>query len=231
LNHTVQGHGSGTAFAEGAFPFQIPDHPRLRLSTDFEKPELRRALRARRHALSPQLRERAADALAANAAALRVWQVARRIGFYLSNDSEIDPMPLMARAQSRGKCCYLPVLSRISGDRLWFAPLQHDTPMRANRFGIPEPRVLPRELVRAAALDLILMPLVGFDADGNRLGMGGGFYDRSLDFLRGRRFWRKPHLVGLAYDFQRVDALPVNDWDVPLMSIVTDRHTYITAQP
>jgi len=231
LNHTVQGHGSGTAFAEGAFPFQIPHRPRFRLSTPFDKPELRRALRARRQALSPQTREAAAAALAAHAVTLRAFQVARRVAFYLTNDNEIDPLPLMVRAMARGKRCYLPVLSRINGDRLWFAPLEHDTPLRANRFGIPEPCMPPRELVRAAALDLILMPLVGFDAAGNRLGMGGGFYDRSLDFLRGRRHWRKPHLIGLAYDFQRLETLPVNDWDVPLTAIVTDSATYSTAQP
>lgn len=231
MNHTVQGHGSGTAFAEGAFSFQVSEHPRFRLSTPFDKPELRRALRARRQALSAQEQERAADALSAHVVALRVFAVAKRIAFYLSNDNEIDPLPLMARAQARGKHCFLPVLSRINGDRLWFAPLAHDTPMRANRFGILEPSVLPRELVRAATLDLILMPLVGFDTKGNRLGMGGGFYDRSLDYLRGRKRWRKPHLVGLAYDFQRIEALPVNDWDVPLTAIVTDNATYHTAQP
>jgi len=201
------------------------------LSTDFDKPELRRALRARRRALPAHLRAAAADALAVRAAALRIFRVARRISFYLANDNEIDPLALMARAQARGKQCYLPVLSRINGDRLWFAPLRRDTRLRANRFGIPEPVVLPRELVRAAALDLILVPLVGFDVDGNRLGMGGGFYDRSLDFLRGREYWRKPHLVGLAYDFQRVDTLPVNDWDVALTAVVTDHASYFTAQP
>jgi 5-formyltetrahydrofolate cyclo-ligase len=201
------------------------------LSKPVDKPELRRALRSQRQALAPSARERAAEALATHAAALRVFRVAERIGFYLTHDNEIDPALLLARAQARGKHCYLPVLSRINGDRLWFAPLARDTAWRANRFGIPEPVVRPRELVRAAALDLVLMPLVGFDADGNRLGMGGGFYDRSLDFLRGRRHWRKPHLVGLAYDFQRVVALPVNDWDVPLTAIVTDRAAYFTPQP
>jgi 5-formyltetrahydrofolate cyclo-ligase len=188
-------------------------------------------LRAQRQALAPSARERAAAALATHAVALRVFRVAKHVGFYLAHDSEIDPAPLLARAQARGKHCYLPVLSRINGDRLWFAPLEQDTAFRPNRFGIPEPCVSPRELVRAAALDLILMPLVGFDPQGNRLGMGGGFYDRSLDYLRGRRHWRKPHLVGLAYGFQRVDALPVNDWDVPLTAVVTDSATHFTDQP
>jgi len=231
LNHTVQGHGSGTAFAEGAFSFPARYRPHFRLSTHFDKTGLRRALRARRQALSSEERERAAETLATQVLALRFFQVAHRVAFYLSNDNEIDPLPLLALAQSRGKHCYLPVLSRINGDRLWFARLQSDTPLRANRFGIPEPCVLPRELVRAAALDLILMPLVGFDISGNRLGMGGGFYDRSLDFLRGRRHWRKPHLIGLAYDFQRVEKLPAEDWDVPLTAIVTDHTIYQTAQP
>lgn len=187
---------------------------------------MRRALRSQRQALAPSARERAAETLAAHTAALRVFRVAKRIGFYLTHDNEIDPALLLARAQARGKHCYLPVLSRIDGDRLWFAPLASDTPMRTNRFGILEPCVSPRELVRAAALDLVLMPLVGFDIKGNRLGMGGGFYDRTLHFLATRRFARRPHFIGLAYDFQRVAALPAERWDVHLDWIITDSATY-----
>jgi 5-formyltetrahydrofolate cyclo-ligase len=81
--------------------------------------------------------------------------------------------------------------------------------------------------VRAQELDLILMPLVGFDDRGNRLGMGGGFYDRSLEFLRHRQHWRKPHLLGIAYDFQRVNGLTADPWDVPLQGVITDQAVYL----
>jgi 5-formyltetrahydrofolate cyclo-ligase len=98
--------------------------------------------------------------------------------------------------------------------------------LQENRFGIPEPCVPARALVRAQLLDLILVPLVAFDASGNRLGMGGGYYDRSLAFVAQRQHWRKPHVVGLAYEFQRVARMPANAWDVPLAAVVTNRSWY-----
>ena len=92
---------------------------------------------------------------------------------------------------------------------------------------IPEPLVERRELVRVRDLDLILMPLVGFDLQGNRLGMGGGFYDRSLAFLRYRLYWKRPRLLGLAYDFQQVDILTADPWDIPMQAVVTDQAVYL----
>ncbi len=83
-----------------------------------------------------------------------------------------------------------------------------------------------RNLVRAQKLDLILLPLVGFDTHCHRLGMGKGFYDRSLEFLNHRQHWRKPHILGLAHDFQRVESLPADPWDVPLQGVVTDKSFY-----
>jgi 5-formyltetrahydrofolate cyclo-ligase len=114
----------------------------------------------------------------------------------------------------------------VRSDRLWFAPWTPESRFRLNRFGIPEPMVSARQLVRAQDLDLLLLPLVGFDARGHRLGMGGGFYDRSLAFLRHRRQWHKPVVVGLAHDFQCCPSLPADAWDIPMSGIVTDRQWY-----
>jgi 5-formyltetrahydrofolate cyclo-ligase len=190
---------------------------------------LRRALRDQRAALTEPEQRRAAQRLAAHVASCRLYRVSRRIALYLPNDGEIDPQPLLTRIHATGKHCYLPVLSRLRQDRLWFAPYTDDVPLRLNRFGIPEPVVPARQWVRAQELDLILMPLVAFDESGNRLGMGGGFYDKSLAFLRTRTLWRKPHLVGLAHDFQRVARLDTFPWDVPLQAVITDRAVYPSA--
>jgi 5-formyltetrahydrofolate cyclo-ligase len=193
------------------------------------KTELRRQMRVRRRAFGAEARQLAAELLTANVTALRLFLAAKRIAGYLPHDGEIDPQGVLERAAAMGKRCYLPVLSHLSWDRLWFAPLTRDTRFRANRFGIPEPQVKAAELVRAQELDLVMMPLVAFDARGNRLGMGGGYYDRSLAFLAHRRRWRRPHLLGLAYDFQRVDAtLPTDAWDVPLTAVATERAVYQT---
>jgi len=187
---------------------------------------LRRALRARRKVLTDPEQAAAARKLAARVAGNRLFRVSRRIALYLPNDGEIDPGPLLDRARAMKKVFYLPILSRLRHDRLWFAPHTPDDTLTLNRFGIPEPVVPARHWVRAQDLDLILMPLVAFDARGNRLGMGGGFYDKSLAFLRHRQLWRKPHLVGLAHDFQRVERLDASAWDVPLQAVVTDLGVY-----
>jgi 5-formyltetrahydrofolate cyclo-ligase len=194
---------------------------------DTDRAELRRQLRARRNSLDAHQQAAAAERAASIVRRTRRFHVSERIAFYIAGDGEIDTQALMERAWAMGKTCYLPVLSHLIGDRLWFAPANPDTPMVFNRFGIPEPAVSSRQLLDARHLDLILMPLVGFDEQGNRLGMGGGFYDRSLAFLRTRRIWRRPRLIGLAHETQKVDHLPTQPWDIPLQAVVTDRHMYV----
>lgn len=143
-----------------------------------------------------------------------------RVACYLAGDGEMDLAPTLARLWNAGKQVYLPSLH---GSSLWFLPAIPATPMLRNRFGIPEPAVGPGTRVAPFALDLVLMPLVAFDPSGNRLGMGGGFYDRTFAYLARRRYWRKPLLIGTAYDFQRLDSLPARPWDVPLHGVLTER--------
>jgi 5-formyltetrahydrofolate cyclo-ligase len=187
--------------------------------------ERRQILRTKRALLPPQEQALAAARLARLIASTSFFKSSRRLACYFPHDGEIDPRPLMRQAWIRKKCCYLPVLSRLQ-DSLWFARVLPNTRFRRNRFGIPEPVVEKRGLLRARSLDLILMPLVGFDLQGNRLGMGGGFYDRSLAFLRYRQYWKRPRLMGLAYDFQQVDILTADPWDIPMQAVVTDQAVY-----
>ncbi|GHC29202.1 5-formyltetrahydrofolate cyclo-ligase [Aidingimonas halophila] len=146
---------------------------------------------------------------------------------YLPNDGEIDPTPLIDWFHRRRVEVYLPVLRPLEHNCLWFVRYHRHTPMRRNRFGIHEPdtRYGAHRARRRPAwvLDLILLPLVGFDAQGQRLGMGGGFYDRSLAFTRQRR--PRPTLIGVAHTCQEVEHLPAADWDVPLDAIVSDTQT------
>jgi len=118
-----------------------------------------------------------------------------------------------------GKRVYLPVLHFR---RLWFFPFRIDTPLVYDKYGIPEPKLPPHVRCAPRALDLVFAPLVAFDLSGNRLGMGGGYYDRTFDYLLHRRAFRKPLLIGVAYGFQQVAALPKEHWDVPLHGVVTD---------
>lgn len=188
------------------------------------KTELRRSIRARRRAVSADEARAAARRLLRLAMGHRLLPRARRIGFYLPMAEEIDLLPLINAALWLGRECYLPVVPRRSASRLWFSRLTPLPRWYENRFGIHE-HWSPHRL-RAQRLDVLFMPLVGFDAQGNRLGMGGGFYDASLAYLRHRRAFRKPKLVGVAYDFQKVDSLPKEPWDVPLDAVLTDRELY-----
>ncbi len=183
---------------------------------------LRRQLRAQRRALSPTEQRRHALALARRFGRHPIFLRARRVGAYCSNDGEIDPAPLLNLAHGRHKRVFLPVLRAHPYRKLWFVEPRKGRPLTRNVYGIPEPRLRNRRVRLAWALDLLLVPLVGFDARCNRLGMGGGFYDRTLAYLRARRHWRRPRLIGLAHECQRLERLETSVWDVPLDGVATE---------
>ena len=184
-----------------------------------ERRALRREMRRRRRALGASDRREAARALANRLAGDRWFINSRTIAVYLPNDGEISLLPLVARAWSMGKRTYLP---KLFGPRLWFLPFHPQTVFAGNRFSIPEPVAPARRRIRPMSLDLVLFPLVAFDRTGSRLGMGGGYYDRTFEAVRRRTVRRGPKLVGVAYELQKVDALPAADWDVPLDAIATE---------
>ncbi|MCH2340434.1 5-formyltetrahydrofolate cyclo-ligase [Pseudomonas sp. NPDC047963] len=190
------------------------------------RPAIRRQLRQARRQLSPTQQRLAARDLYRQLAQHPVFRRARHIAFYLPNDGEIDPRPLMLEAQRRGKATYLPVLNAWPRTRMVFQRLMPNERLRPNRFGIAEPAFRPNRQRRIWTLDLVLMPLVGFDEDGGRLGMGGGFYDRSLAYRGRRKNGHKPTLLGLAHECQKVDRLPLEPWDVSLQATVTDLSWY-----
>lgn len=183
---------------------------------------LRKRLRAERAALSEDARTCLSKQIARHIIRSPLFNRARRIAVYLPNRGEVDPGPVIAVARARRKQLYLPVLDPGHPHRLWFLPWDRRTRLQTNRFGIPEPVVSRGRRLSPRHLDLVLTPLVGFDRQGNRLGMGGGYYDTTFAFLAGRNHWHKPRLLGLAYGFQEVDALPHEPWDVPLSAIVTE---------
>ena len=188
---------------------------------------LRKDIRKQRRALSDSEREYAAFQLCERIASSRSFRQSKHVAFYLPNDGEMDLTLLIEHAWQQGKHCYLPVLAEPNTQRLWFIPYTADTTLKNNRFGIPEPiHSNKTRLRKTLSLDLILMPLVAFDEQGNRVGMGGGFYDRTLAFLRQRRYWHKPNLLGVAYDFQKHEQIKTNSWDIPLQAIATEKRMY-----
>lgn len=191
----------------------------LAKSQPLTKPQLRQQLRQRRQQLSPQQQRTASRQLERLLSRDMRFIKSRHIAFYLANDGEINPAPLLERALKMKKHCYLPVLT---GKKLWFARYCEGDKLINNRFGIPEPRNKHRRLP-AKSLDMVFMPLVGFDRHGGRLGMGGGFYDRTFSWLNAKTLTRKPQLMGLAHHCQEVEQLALQSWDIALSAIATDK--------
>jgi 5-formyltetrahydrofolate cyclo-ligase len=157
--------------------------------------------------------------LAANLIDFPLLRRSKRIACFFPQDGEIDLTYFLLRLFSMRKRAYLPVLH---GKRLWFLPFQEDTPLVRNKYGIPEPRLPPRLRCAPQGIELVLAPLVAFDPAGHRLGMGGGYYDRTFAYLLSRRTFNNPLLIGIAYGFQEVATLSANPWDVPLNGVVTE---------
>lgn len=188
--------------------------------TDTKGP-LRREMRHRRQSLSPEQQARATQRLCRHLANSALFVRSQHLALYWPNDGEIDPRPLAERAWSMGKHCYLPILHPTQPRRLWFGLWEPEQALTPNRFGIPEPPFKTAQRLAADQLSLVLMPLVAFDRTGGRLGMGGGFYDRTFAF---KRQWnRGPKLLGLAHSCQEVEALTPDAWDIPVDAVVTDQ--------
>ncbi|WP_315316514.1 5-formyltetrahydrofolate cyclo-ligase [Pantoea vagans] len=182
-----------------------------------QRQEIRQQVRHLRRAMPDEQQAQAAEQLAELALNYAPVTAARNIALFLSVDGELNTRPLIARLWHLKKAVYLPVLHPFSPGNLLFLRYSPDTPLIPNKLRIPEPPLDIRQLITLDQLDLMLVPLVAFDQHGQRLGMGGGFYDRTLQNWRQHGFLP----VGLAHDCQQVDSLPVAEWDVPLPAVMT----------
>lgn len=149
-----------------------------------------------------------------------IYHTAKHIALYLAVNGEADPTALLDQT-SENKHFYLPVIDHSDGIKMHFAKYQSGDPLTPNEFGILEPELTPNSAIGATDLDLVITPLVGFDDKGNRLGMGGGYYDRTFAFKQGVVV--KPYLIGFAYGFQSFDHIPENTWDIKLDGIATEK--------
>jgi 5-formyltetrahydrofolate cyclo-ligase len=186
--------------------------------------QLRRQLRAGRRAI-PDAERRAADkAIRDSLRRLGVWQRGRRVAAFLGMPGEVDLRPCFGPAWRRGVRVYVPhIVSRRDGTMV-FVPLLPGAGLRGNAFGIAEPEHGSHGRIPLRHLDTVLVPLVGFDAHGHRLGMGAGFYDRALrPRLDRAQPFRRPRLIGIAYSIQQVARLEPAPWDVALDIVVTER--------
>ena len=184
---------------------------------------LRAAYKTKRSQLSPEMIATLSVEITARLWRLPVLARSRRIACYLPVAGEVDCRFAARVAWQRNREVFLPV---IRAQELIFAPYRPDSKFLRNRYGIPEPIIEKAQFFRPLDIDVVLMPLVAFDTTGNRVGMGAGFYDRSFRSMRLRRQWSRPHLVGLAYDFQKTTQLKASSWDVPMQNVVTETRIY-----
>ena len=184
-----------------------------------QRQNIRSQYRKKRQTLSAQEQSTAASNLLNSCLASTTLAQAKTIACYMTNDGEIDPIKIVDYCWQQGKCVLLPVLHPFSKGHLLFVEYRASSPTRKNSYGIAEPIVTSTNLCTLADIDLILTPLVAFDAKGNRLGMGGGYYDRTLAPVR--RDSLSTQLIGLAHTCQQTDKLLTDNWDIPLDGIAT----------
>ncbi|WP_420809695.1 5-formyltetrahydrofolate cyclo-ligase [Halorhodospira halochloris] len=188
------------------------------------KRELRRNLRAQRRNIGLARRRKAEYTILKRTLTLLKRRRARSVACYLDSDGEVPTQKLITQITLQGMDVYLPVLQHKS-KRLCFRRYTYATPMRPNRYGILEPIPDQSPAIGANRLDAVLLPVVGFDRQGSRLGMGGGFYDTTLKFLQ-HRDWHPLITIGLAFELQLVDYIPTDRWDISLDRVVTERSVY-----
>ncbi|MES9970813.1 MAG: 5-formyltetrahydrofolate cyclo-ligase [Candidatus Thiodiazotropha sp.] len=191
-----------------------------------ESHKTRQRIKAHRQQLNKQTLNLHSQKVLRLARNYKHFRHSRRIAFYYAVRGEMDPAPLLQLALDTGKSVFLPILRDRPTTGLWFAPFTTRTSFTKNRFGIPEPSYSHGKLVVPWALDMVFVPLIAFDRQGNRMGMGGGYYDRTFAFKKRRSHLKGPILVGLAHEFQLQSEISVMPWDIPLDAVITEAAIY-----
>lgn len=192
----------------------------------FEKISYRQALCIQRSQLQPEIIQQASHQATMQLLNFSQFIDSQSIGLYVACRGELDPMVIADHATRLGKNLFLPVIVQSSEQSLLFYSYRLGDELKKNRFDIPEPDILRQAPISIAQLDLIFMPLVGFDETCNRLGMGTGYYDRSLSPLLRIPEQYRPVLIGLAYEFQKIDQIIPDAWDVSMDYVVTEKRIY-----
>jgi len=187
---------------------------------------LRQRLRLERLQLPGAARKTASERVCERLAQLSVFRRARRVAAYHAVRGELDLAPLLQWVTAPAKHWYLPVIHPGRERTMRFVPYDPAHEPALNRYGIPEPDPAAAPAIRPQDLDLVLLPLVAFDAEGRRIGMGAGYYDRAFQFLRTHPRPTRPLLIGVGYSFQRVDKIEPQPWDVTLDCVVSANGLY-----
>lgn len=183
-------------------------------------PNLRALIRQQRRLLCSQIQLEHAHSVLLHFTNSTLALKTKRAAFYIATDGELDPLPLCEWLIAKGRTSYLPVLHPFLRKRLLFCEYKENKELIYNQFGILEPNLRMHEPASINSLDTIFLPLVAFDNNGTRLGMGGGYYDRTLSRLRFS--CKRPRFIGLAHSMQCVPTLSRQSWDIPLDGVITE---------
>lgn len=185
--------------------------------------ELRATIREKRQTLSSEFQQLVGKQLSDKLSQHLLVGKANKIAIFLANDGEINTMPFIKWCWLNGKNVYLPVIHPFTKGHLLFLHYHANSKMIKNQYGILEPALKVQDIISPQQLDIIFTPLVAFDKKGNRLGMGGGYYDRLLTPLFKNK--KGTVAIGLAHDNQQVEQIPTESWDIPLPEIITPTQT------
>lgn len=191
----------------------------------FYKPEIRKKLRAERKNLDKDSVAQAAKQVAAQIIHLPRFLESKTIAFYLPQENELDTAASMQCAADLNKQLYLPVVPEEGDKVLSFFSYQPGDPLVKNRYDILEPDTKTQSTIDRETLDIIITPLVGFDSECNRLGRGAGYYDHTLSFIN-ELSGKRPTLIGLGYEFQKISKIEPSKWDIPLDCVITEAQIY-----
>jgi len=194
------------------------------MNNNLSRDQIRQHIRSTRRALPIEQQTIDAEKLLRRLIKLDVVKNAKNIAISLAFDGEIDTTPFIRWCWKNNKQVYLPVVHPFSKGHLLFLHYSATTEMTTNRYGISEPKLDQQQICPVTQLDIIFTPLVAFDETGNRIGMGGGYYDRTLVPWFEKQ--TGPYPIGLAHDCQLVKQLPIESWDVPLPEIMTPAKHY-----
>lgn len=190
------------------------------------KIEIRKTVRLARQKISLSDRKEAAERAHDLLVHSEIFIKSKHIACYIPMKNEFDTHPIIQAIWSANKDCYLPVLSKDQKKFLYFVQYQKNDVLHLNVLSVMEPDI-NQEHIEKENLELILMPLVAFDRQGGRIGTGGGYYDRTFSFLK-NKLSLKPFLMGVAFACQEVKIIPIDEWDIALDGVVTEKEIFYT---
>lgn len=191
----------------------------IKNTTENARSQIRKQVRTARIKLSEEHQRTAAKKLFSRLIEHSKVKEAKHIAITLANDGEIDTFQFITWCWANKKHVYLPVIHPNETGRLLFLEYSQNTEMVLNRYGISEPKLECPYSCAMDRLEIIFTPLVAFDRQGNRIGMGGGYYDRMLAPWFNEQ--KGPYPIGLAHDCQKIESIPIEKWDVPPPEIIT----------